>query len=520
MRKGSLALLVALLVLAVAWGGSGGLSSPEPAEGNPHSCIPDEVWANDEKLGEAARSIRSSDLRVSGVPFAGFRLDPWTATIYVGLTEIADKYTDPIRAIVDQLEGVNVEFFEARFTEAELRRLQIQIEQSFLGVSSADMARLYTIEAPDDRDELRSEFGNEIERRLADHGVPLTLVGVDIRNNGLLIGLREIRPEYIAAIRDVVGDEVPIEFIEGQVSLHRTGRHRPLLGGIKLTTRPEGESGSSTLSFAAEANGNPGFVMTGHAGFVGDRVWQPTAWWWNRVGQISVNPAGPRYSDAAFVPNDNINAIVWRDRNTVGWRASYDTEPDQVVMKEGITTGFTEGVIALLHVTFVGATNLYGQVLATYDSDYGDSGAPVFRVDAEGNAIILGTHWGALGDYAIYSPVEGIAFDLDLDGVPLQGVTGLVYDSYWGFPLQGAEVWVHETGHVVFSSPGGSYRILLGPGTYTLTASYPLFHSKTYIVQVVSGQFTTLNFALDPLYPGYPYPMDADDPVEVTAAAG
>jgi hypothetical protein len=42
---------------------------------------------------------------------------------------------------------------------------------------------------------------------------------VDIRNNRLMVGLREIKPQYVEAIRQVVGTEVPIEFLEGEVTV-------------------------------------------------------------------------------------------------------------------------------------------------------------------------------------------------------------------------------------------------------------------------------------------------------------
>ena len=485
MRRSLVVLSAVLLVFAIVWGGSGVLSSPESEEVN-QADLPPEVWENADKLGEAGAALRAARLGSLGIPLAGIYVDAWTATIHVGLTEVADEYTAPIEAIVAQVEGVNLEFFEARFTELELGRLKAQIEASFLRICSP-----------------------------AEQGVPLVCTGVDIRNNGLVVFLREIRPEYVAAIREVVGDEVPIEFVEGEVNLDRTGKHRPLLGGIQLAT----DLGTSTLSFQATAGGESGFVMTGHAGDIGDRVWQPSRWIWNRVGTISADPPGTGYSDAAFVPNSDIDPLVWPDRNIVDWSASYETEVGTPVNIEGITSGGTSGIIAWRYINFIVDYTyyLYGQVIATYESEPGDSGAPTFQTDAQGNAIILGTHWGAAGDYAIYSPVEGIAFDLELDGLPLQGVGGLVFDSYSGWPLQGAEVLVHETGHVAYSAPGGSYRILLGPGAYTLTAVYPLVDEETRTVQVVSGEFATLSFALDPMYPGYPIPMGTGELPVVTA---
>jgi hypothetical protein len=486
MRRSLIVLLTVLLVLVTVWGGSRLLSSPEPQEGDEPS-IPPEVWENQDRLIEARAMLRSAGLAGLGIPLAGTYVDAWTCTLHVGLTEIAEKYTAPIEAIVEQVEGVNLEFFEARFTEPELARLKAQVEGSFLRSCSP-----------------------------AEQGVPLAFVGVDIKGNGLVIGFTEIRPEYVAAIREVIGDEVPIEFLEGQLDLQRTGKHRPMLGGIKLST----DLGASTLSFPATVSGGLGFVMTGHAGEVGDQVWQPTRWLWNRVGTISADPLGSRYSDAAFVPNTNIDPLVWPDRNIVGWSASYETGVGETVNMEGIATDGTSGIIAWPYINFVVDYTyyLYGQMLATYESAGGDSGAPVFRTDAQGNAIILGTHWASWGDYAVYSPVEGIAWDLGLDGITLQGVTGLVGDSYSGWPLQGAEVWVHETGQVAFSDAARRYRILLGPGTYALTASYPTFYEETRTAQVVSGQFATLHFNLDPIYPGCPIPLDTGELPGVTAA--
>jgi len=96
---------------------------------------------------------------------------------------------------------------------------------------------------------------------------------------------------------------------------------------------------------------------------------------------------------------------------------------------------------------------------------------------------------------------------------PSFGVEGLIYDSYTGWPLAGW-VEVHETGQVVYADSAGYYQVLLPPGTYTLTASYPMFYDKTYNVQVAQDEFTTRNFALDPWYPGFPIPEDDPDSLE------
>jgi hypothetical protein len=178
----SLAAAIAMLGVGSAMA-LGGTAASLPLESD--ECHPPQVWENSAKLMEVAERLVSVNLAAKGIPLAGFYVDTWTATIYVGLTEIKDEYTEPIKAIVNEVEGVNLEFFKARFTEAELRSLQEKIAEAFLGET----------------------------------GVPVTLIAVDIENNGLTVGLREIKPQYIEAIRQVVGTEVPIEFLEGELRL-------------------------------------------------------------------------------------------------------------------------------------------------------------------------------------------------------------------------------------------------------------------------------------------------------------
>jgi len=74
---------------------------------------------------------------------------------------------------------------------------------------------------------------------------------------------------------------------------------------------------------------------------------------------------------------------------------------------------------------------------------------------------------------------------------------------------------VHETGKVAYTDSGGYYRIVLPPGSYTLTASYLTFYDKTYYnVQVVEGGLTQRHFSLDPKFPGYPIPLVIPDALE------
>ncbi|MCL0091875.1 S1 family peptidase, partial [Dehalococcoidales bacterium] len=384
-------------------GGAPAFSSLGSDEGNHQSSIPPQVWENNAKLLEVSERLVLADLAAAGIPLAGFYVDAWTCTIYVGLTEIKDEYTEPIKAIVNEVEGVNLAFFKARFTEAELRSFQRKIGEAFW-----------------EDEALKKD----------ETGIPfLTSIGVNIKNNELTVGLRELKPQYIEDIRKVVGTEVPIEFIEEIVQLvDKTAKYRPLIGGIQLTSLAwTGDYyAKSTSSFrATRTDGTVGMVMTGHAGWEGDDVWQPTRlWWWpwwNKVGTISVNPPTDRESDAAFFPTTDITPTIYPDRSIVSWLSSLNTPPGTLVRIEGITTCGTVGEVERTGVdvwSVVYDEVLEDQVYATNLVDSGDSGAPAFAIDGAGNATIFGTVWAKratdVPGPVVYSPVEGVQGDLGL----------------------------------------------------------------------------------------------------------
>ncbi len=394
-------LLSVLSVIAiVAMGAVPAWSSPGIDEGNHRPLIPLEVRENQARLLEVSGRLESANLVALGIPLAGYYLDPRAGVIRVGLTELKDEYTEPIKAIVNKVDGVTLEFFEARFTEAKLRSLQRKIEEVFFGVSLTDMEKLMAIHDDALREEMRGEFRERGERARVERVAPVIGVGVDIWNNGLSIRLREIRPEHIEAVRRVVGNEVPIKFEEGGVELFTTQQcvHRPLVGGIQIRTN----DGLSTLGFRATRfwEAEAGFVMTGHMGWWGAIVWQPTWPWWNlartlnRVGEIRGNPTGPRYSDAAFVrlyagvgvlPRIWVGVCIRTGVNLhddiVGWRSSATVPLGTTVNKQGITTGFTSGFLldrgqTVAHPVF---GTLFNQSRVwNMGAAHGDSGAPVF----------------------------------------------------------------------------------------------------------------------------------------------
>ena len=90
----------------------------------------------------------------------------------------------------------------------------------------------------------------------------------------------------------------------------------------------------------------------------------------------------------------------------------------------------------------------------------------------------------------------------------VKGYVGYSWPPYGAFPLQGAKVEVRETGAYALTNQYGYYEIPLNPGSYILTASYPTLHDKTYYnVQVILDEYTTVNFVLEQMFPGFPIPL-------------
>jgi hypothetical protein len=132
-----------------------------------------------------------------------------------------------------------------------------------------------------------------------------------------------------------------------------------------------------------------------------------------------------RESDAAFVPTTDIAPVIWLNRRIGVWLPSAHTPPGTQVRMEGRTSCGTVGVV---HRTGVHVLSwayrevLENQVLATYLSAHGDSGAPVFAYTLirafDPEVKLFGIHVGTAEvdgvSWRVYSPVEGIMDDLGL----------------------------------------------------------------------------------------------------------
>jgi hypothetical protein len=224
---------------------------------------------------------------------------------------------------------------------------------------------------------------------------------------------------------------------------------RPPEGGVEI-----GGPTGCTLGFAGHLDGSWGFITNSHctaqrgsvtgATFVSPSGGSP-------IGQETADPAynacflgafSCRFSDAAFVAYNSGTSAVNEVAHTQGWAApnsgsgsldinhgspslpivGTESHPvggemlDKVGKKTGWTYGFVNRTCVMLGPTRNGnPVQVNGnralmrcQNRATYTSNSGDSGSPVFRWHGD-EVTLYGIHWGGGGSF---SSMWGIRRDL------------------------------------------------------------------------------------------------------------
>ncbi len=224
------------------------------------------------------------------------------------------------------------------------------------------------------------------------------------------------------------------------------------LGGIETSTNLFGGVLAIPVS---TTNGQNGFVMSGHVTNTSNDtiIYQPNYDSFSPtnypIGNIFSNPLTSRNSDAAFVESLPNIALAQKILNPVGenydvidTRTLAQTNVGDSVILGGIidkpfggsTIQQTTGIIRYTGVMINSPT--YGiqnnQVLATYASLDGDSGAPIFAISSGNDVYLYGIHAGSncfSGTplpattcptdmrYAIFSPWELVQADLDLQDI-------------------------------------------------------------------------------------------------------
>lgn len=244
----------------------------------------------------------------------------------------------------------------------------------------------------------------------------------DVYNNCVIICIKDFTDDKEKIIRKII-DSPCMEFKEESI---RTEEEIEVKGGDKITN----SEGISTVGFCADRNGVEGFVIAGHAG---KTLYQEICISSVVIGSVSKTAYyNKTTADAAFVTKSR-NASTTPKIGT--YKCHYlgtdisDFPVGALVHKYGEKTGLTSGYILSNYYTSHNSdedSNGYyflNQTTASYTSDGGDSGGPVFIVKdvVNGNITckLLGIHRGRVGENAIFSKYYNIVQEL--------GITAITY---------------------------------------------------------------------------------------------
>ena len=371
----------------------------------------------DEQFGLVAKNTPS---------FGGMYLDEERNVLFVyswdqsaGAAAVAEE---AVKAVFgDQRPGARIQVLPARYGFHELKQWQDRMTPGVLGMP----------------------------------GVVMT--DIDDRSNRLTVGVESL--EKKAAIEDKLFElGIPAEAVNvietPPVALELTlrDRSRPIVGGQQIAFSRNGSTLICTEGFNAIRAGVAGYVTNSHCTAVQGGVnatshHQPTIaiFGLNRIGVETVDPlywvgapcpAGRRCrrSDSAFARRDAgvtasqgriarplaLNSIVWNPLNTFRIVREQDPIVGQVVTKVGRTTGRTAGVVLQTCANFnVLGTNITQlcQSRASYLSNPGDSGSPVFRIvnfPAVNDVALGGIHWGSGGVFSTITNIQRNIFHVEL----------------------------------------------------------------------------------------------------------
>jgi len=200
----------------------------------------------------------------------------------------------------------------------------------------------------------------------------------------------------------------------------------------------------------------------------------------------------------------------------VDWPASHPEpyiKPDFSAPGVGIYSSVPGGYeswqgtsMAAPHVAGTVALMLEGNPTLTVEDVYAAIQETAVDLGDEGQDTRYG--WGRIDAFEAVSSVT-------LDS----GIDGFVTDGETAEPLEGARMFVSETGQVRYSDDSGYYRFFLPPGSYNVTASaFGYYQGNSATVEVVEDVFTTQDFALAPMPTGFIAgnitDLETNDPIE------
>lgn len=270
--------------------------------------------------------------------------------------------------------------------------------------------RIPKFETQEERQKWMDKLGEVVDKiNEADQAaiIPDEVVMYGIGDGYLVVGInKEVKVEEslikeVYAIFDEVAKnegimDIPVVFTKMKSEWikncgGRDEKYRPIWGGIQVVNPDRyGKWFMSTIGYPAiKTNGDiTGYVVSGHLSThnqptpLGYPMFQPD--YPDQAGYVL--DVGGTYSDSAFVKYSNVYWIIYitgehgplNNGLIVGHR---DPAKSDTVHMSGITSGLVDGVVKYTGVRVINDPvygTLYDQMLATYPSAGGDSGAPVF----------------------------------------------------------------------------------------------------------------------------------------------
>jgi hypothetical protein len=296
----------------------------------------------------------------------------------------------------------------------------------------------------------------QISDYMAQHeaGLPVNLAYVDPARGTVVVGIPDIAPSVLTRYRGVLHDlagDASLTFTRcGPAVRHakKTEANNKLIGGLYITNPlGTGAAAAGTICIAATRQGQAGFVTAGHVAYHPNTIfYQPRKSDmnnWKAGTTLTVSAFQQKAdSDSAFLQTDTSGRVetcaIWKDASsayTVTGVAASPALGTAIFMQGAAIVKERTGKVAAVDVTvtFEGGGMLEHQLLATYYSRPGDSGAPVYIKGSNPNVQLVGLNVGAAspedadpkpdeqmypperqGWYAIISPWNNIASDLQV----------------------------------------------------------------------------------------------------------
>jgi hypothetical protein len=180
MRRSLIVVSGLVLIIVMVLGSGGALSSPGSEEnkgpGYLHPSASDYPGHTLSPVFDAVDRLQAAGA-LDNAYYGGLYVDERAGTVHIGLTMMEGEHVEFIKAILSEVEGVEVEFFEVRFTMRELGTMELQIRRLF--------------------------------------GPDRVVTLVDIWNNSVIVALNDLTPGDVARIWEAVGEEAPIQICDG-----------------------------------------------------------------------------------------------------------------------------------------------------------------------------------------------------------------------------------------------------------------------------------------------------------------